>query len=95
MAFPPAPYTARGGVGSVEAEARMLHLLAKAAEEDADNETDATGDLGEEAVADGPERAGENNVIGEETVIGEEDVVGEEDVIGEETGDEEAPPPAA
>lgn len=47
MAFPPSPYTARGGVGSVEAEARMLHLLARAAEAEADAETDS------EAVGEG------------------------------------------
>jgi ParB family chromosome partitioning protein len=48
MAFPPAPYTSRGGVGSVSAEARLLHILARAAEDEAargeaDNAADDEG----------------------------------------------------
>ena len=35
MAFPPSAYTARGGVGSVAAEDRLLHILARAAEAEA------------------------------------------------------------
>ena len=67
MAFPPAPYTARGGVGSVEAEARMLHLLAKAAEEEADAGADAVDDAGEDADADARGGAGEEDLVDEET----------------------------
>ncbi|MBO9695927.1 MAG: ParB/RepB/Spo0J family partition protein [Sphingopyxis sp.] len=32
MAFPPAPYTPRGGIASVSANDRLLHILARAAE---------------------------------------------------------------
>jgi ParB family chromosome partitioning protein len=60
MAFPPAPYTSRGGVGSVEAEARMLSMLADDAgplvDEGADEED------GREAaaeIADAADDAGE------------------------------------
>jgi ParB family chromosome partitioning protein len=35
MRFPPSPYTARGGVGSVEAETRLLHILSRDAEAEA------------------------------------------------------------
>lgn len=38
MSFPPTTYTARGGVGSAEAEARMLHILARAAETEMDDD---------------------------------------------------------
>ena len=52
MAFPPSPYTARGGVGSVAAEDRLLHILARAAEAEADRRAEAQGesDAGDEAV---------------------------------------------
>jgi len=54
MAFPPAPYTARGGVASVSANGRLLHILASAAEAEADRANadpdevrDAEDDVGE------------------------------------------------
>lgn len=54
MAFPPAPYTARGGVASVSANGRLLHILASAAEAEAarantdpDEVRDAEDDVGE------------------------------------------------
>lgn len=43
MAFPPSAYTARGGVGSVAAEDRLLHILARAAEAKADRRAEAEG----------------------------------------------------
>lgn len=68
MAFPPSPYTARGGVGSVEAEARMLHLLAKAAEAEADAETDseAVGE-GDAEMQPDPETVGEGEAADSES----------------------------
>lgn len=41
MAFPPASYTPRGGVGSVAASDRWLHILARDAETKAQREADA------------------------------------------------------
>jgi ParB family chromosome partitioning protein len=41
MTFPPSPYTARGGVGSVAAEDRLLHILARSAEAEADRRAEA------------------------------------------------------
>jgi len=54
MTFPPSPYTTRGGVGSVAAEQRLLHILACAAEAEADRcaPPDETGDA-EIAIATG------------------------------------------
>ena len=67
MAFPPAPYTARGGVGSVEAEARMLHLLALAAEAGAAGDDEAAaasgGETGGEGQASGDPDAGDKSEV--------------------------------
>lgn len=55
MAFPPAPYTARGGVASVSANDRLLHILASAAEAEAaraDTDPDEIGDA-EASVGEG------------------------------------------
>lgn len=41
LKFEPSPYTARGGVGSVNARDRLLHILASAAEAEARREADA------------------------------------------------------
>lgn len=46
MRFAPSSYTARGGVGSVSAKARLLHILACAAEAEADRAADAAGAIG-------------------------------------------------
>ena len=53
MAFPPASYTARGGVGSVETEARMLHILAAAAEAEALADEEEARRSGDDAGTDG------------------------------------------
>lgn len=64
MMFPPAPYTARGGVASVSANRRLLHILASAAEAarantDPDEVRDAEDDVGEgEGAARSQEDAG-------------------------------------
>ena len=54
MTFPPSPYTTRGGVGSVAAGERLLHILACAAQAEADRcaPSDETGDA-ETAIATG------------------------------------------
>ncbi|WP_256837494.1 ParB N-terminal domain-containing protein [Sphingopyxis sp. KK2] len=60
MTFPPAPYTPRGGVGSVAASDRLLHILARAAEIDR-TEADAKADpddFGEDGVAPDPDESG-------------------------------------
>lgn len=41
LKFEPSPYTARGGVGSVNARDRLLHILARAAEAAARSKADA------------------------------------------------------
>ena len=67
MRFPPASYTARGGVGSVEAEARMLHLLALAAEAGAAGDDEAAaasgGETGGEGQASGDPDAGDKSEV--------------------------------
>lgn len=50
MTFPPSSYTARGGVGSVAAEDRLLHILARAAEADRCAPTDEASDAESEIV---------------------------------------------
>lgn len=72
LAFPPAPYTPRGGVGSVAANERMLHILARAAEtqadagdadpDDADNE-DADIDDEKNVGEDGDPRGGADETL--------------------------------
>ena len=66
MAFPPAAYTARGGVGSVSASDRLLHILARAAEDEAArSEEEEPDDIDAEGDAD-PDDAERKGGEGEE-----------------------------
>ncbi len=56
MRFAPSPYTARGGVGSVGAHARLLHILSRAAEDEAQREAERAEEG--EAAGDGAADAG-------------------------------------
>ncbi len=61
LAFPPAPYTPRGGVGSVAANERMLHILARAAETQADaGDADPDDADNEDADIDDEKNVGED-----------------------------------
>ncbi|MEI4509350.1 ParB/RepB/Spo0J family partition protein [Sphingopyxis sp. CCNWLW253] len=51
MRFAPTPYTARGGVGSVAAHDRLLHIIARAAEAEAARDTEAEAEAEAEASA--------------------------------------------
>jgi len=69
MRFAPSPYTARGGVASVGAHARMLHILARDADERAARDAEAAEGAGDATGAparDGDAAAPENPARGEE-----------------------------
>ncbi len=52
MRFAPSAYTARGGVGSVAAYDRLLHIIARAAEADAARDAESAADLEAKPEAD-------------------------------------------
>jgi ParB family chromosome partitioning protein len=84
MAFPPAAYTARGGVGSVEAEARMFHIMACAAEAEADAEEERARVAAESSPRD---------IDCQDVASVDADAEGEGGA--DECGEDEAPPLAA
>lgn len=94
MTFPPSPYTARGGVGSVAAEDRLLHILARAAEAEADRRAETN---------DRRDGAGENVAPDDGATLHAEDADGvgapasgaSDPAPGTAADDSEAPPLAA
>lgn len=91
MRFEPSPYTARGGVGTVNARDRLLDILARAAEEEARREAEAAAGSADEADpdADGaPPAEGEAEPNGDAAAEVEEPVADEADEATEDGGGE-------
>lgn len=82
MRFAPSPYTARGGVGSVSADARLLHFLASAAEDDAVREEG--GDAGD---VTGTDDSGTESAVAQAAKEAEE--------VADTSGAEDDAPPLA
>lgn len=78
MRFGPSPYTSRGGVGSVSAQDRLFHILARDAAAKADREADAAeqddgapdpgADIAQ--LAEGDADTGNHADLGNETAVG-------------------------
>ena len=88
MAFPPAPYTARGGVASVSANRRLLHILATAAEAEA-----ARANTDPDEVRDAEHNVGEGEGEGEVAMPAQEDAGTTGAADAEPAADPEEVPP--
>lgn len=74
MRFAPTPYTARGGVGSVAAHDRLLHIIARAAEAEAARDAEAEAEAEASAAAEeaGADTATDSSEAGNGAAVDED-----------------------